>query len=198
MTLEAFPLAWPDGWHRAENNDYRDEARFTVSMARARDELMEEIHKLCGRYGPDPLIVLSTNVALRLDGLPYANQKAPEDPGAAVYFRYKGTQRVFACDMYRRLEHNIRAIGKTIEAMRGIERWGASDMLERAFTGFEALPAPDSWRKILKVSSDADRDTVHNMYMSLRAQNHPDRGGDPEEFDRIMKAYRQAKEEFGV
>jgi len=197
MTVEAFPLHWPEGWERRENNDYRDEARFTVSMARARDELIAEIHRLCRHY-PDPLIVLSTNVSLRLDGLPYASQRAPEDPGAAVYFRYKKAQRVFACDIFRRVEHNIRAIGKTIEAIRGIERWGASDMLERAFTGFEALPAPDDWRKVLQVSPDAPWGTVHNVYMSKRAQCHPDRGGDPDEFDRIMKAYRQAKEEMHV
>lgn len=195
MAVEAFPLAWPEGWERIENNDYREEAQFTVNMARARDDLIAEIIRLCGRY-PDPLMVISTNVSLRLDGLPYANQRAPEDPGAAVYFRYRGTQRVFACDIYRRVEHNLRAIGKTIEAIRGIERWGASDMLERAFTGFEALPAPDSWRKILNVSADADWGTVHNVYMSRRAQCHPDRGGDPDEFDSIMKAYKQAKQEM--
>ena len=197
MTVEAFPLSWPEGWERKENNDYRKVAQFTVSMARARDELIAEIHRLCRRYR-DPLIVLSTNVSLRLDGLPYASQKAPEDPGAAVYFRYMDSQRVFACDIFRRVEHNIRAIGKTIEAIRGIERWGASDMPERAFTGFEALPAPDDWRKVLQVSPDAPWDTVRNVYMSKRAQNHPDRGGDPDEFDRIMKAYRQAEQEWNV
>jgi hypothetical protein len=195
MTVEAYPLAWPEGWERKENNDYRKVAQFTVSMARARDELIAEIHRLCSLYR-DPLIVLSTNVALRLDGLPYASQKAPEDPGAAVYFRYLGSQRVFACDIFTKVEHNIRAIGKTVEAIRGIERWGASDMLERAFTGFEALPAPDSWRKILKVSPDAPWGTIHNMYLSLRSQYHPDRGGDPDEFDHIMKAYQQAKREM--
>ncbi len=35
---------------------------------------------------------------------------------------------------------NIQAIRKTIEAMRGLERWGVSDMLQRTFSGFKALP----------------------------------------------------------
>src|SRR3546814_19053229 len=48
----------------------------------------------------------------------------------------------FACDRWDTVRDNVRAIGKTIEAIRGIERWGASDMMERAFSAFEALPAP--------------------------------------------------------
>ena len=177
MTIEAFPLAWPEGWKRITKNYHRDEAPFTVTMATARDEMLAEINLLVGRY-TDPLIILSTNVALRLDGLPYANQKSPEDPGVAVYFMYRKSQRVFACDKYKKVEHNVRAIGKTIGAMRGIERWGASDMLDRAFQGFEALPAPGDWRSILNVTPNATWGTIRNSYLLLRSQRHPDKGGD--------------------
>lgn len=47
-----------------------------------------------------------------------------------------------ACDLFKEVRLNMHAIGLTIEAMRQIERCGASSMLERAFRGFiAALPA---------------------------------------------------------
>ena len=52
--------------------------------------------------------------------------------------------------------------------MRGIERWGSAEMLDRAFTGFEALPSPDmvtpapnkAWWEILGVTPDATAEQV--------------------------------------
>ena len=61
----------------------------------------------------------------------------------------------FACDKWRDVYDNIYAIGKTIEALRGIERWGTGDMVEQAFTGFVALPSPKSPWEILGVPSRA-------------------------------------------
>jgi hypothetical protein len=77
---------------------------------------------------------------LRLDGIPYANARNPDDPGAAVFFQWRGRPFQVACDSYRRVHENIRAIFKTIEAMRTIERHGATQLLERAVQGFTALP----------------------------------------------------------
>jgi hypothetical protein len=60
---------------------------------------------------------------------------------------YNGVRRadheyVLACDLFREVRLNMHAIGLTVEAMRQIERCGASSMLERAFRGFmAALPA---------------------------------------------------------
>lgn len=49
---------------------------------------------------------------------------------------------VLACDLFYEVRLNMHAIGLTVEAMRQIERCGASSMLERAFRGFmAALPA---------------------------------------------------------
>ena len=179
---------------------YRDEGLFKVTLAKARDELIDEIHRLC-RYSPgDPCIVISSNLTLRNDGLPYANQRAPDDPGVAVYFTYKGKQRVFACDRFRKVEHNIRAIGKTIEALRGIERWASSEMMDRAFTGFDALPPPDEqeggvrlWWQVLGVTPEASRETVQAAYRRLRGQYHPDRGesGSRARFDEVQQAWEQ-------
>ena len=123
---EAFPLYWPEGWKRTA---YRRTSAFKIAaFGKARDLLLAEIKRMGGTS-----IVLSTNISLRNDGLPYAGQRNPDDPGVAVYFLYKKRQMSFACDAYRKVEENAYAIAKTIEALRGIERWGASDMMERAY-----------------------------------------------------------------
>lgn len=187
---EAFPLCWPAGWPRAK---YRESSRFKVGLADARDELLNEL----ARMGAARLI-LSTNIELRRDGLPYANRAEPLDPGIAVYFMWKKKPMTFACDRWDRVRDNIRAIGKTIEALRGIERWGASDMMERAFTAFVALPAPGQtvtlscWR-VLEIEPGSSRAEIDRAYRAKAREAHPDSGGSRERWDALQAAYDQAK-----
>jgi hypothetical protein len=144
-SADAYPLAWPQGWdrtprHRRSSGAWRSNSFYIVRRA-----LENEIARLGGRYA-----VISTNALVRQDGAPYASEigKVHDDPGVAVYFERKEKQMVFACDTYDRIWKNMRAITKTIEAIRGIERWGASDMLERSLSAFQALPPPESWRAV--------------------------------------------------
>lgn len=52
---------------------------------------------------------------------------------------------VLACDLFNEVRLNMHAIALTVEAMRQIDRCGASSMLERAFRGFQpALAAKGS------------------------------------------------------
>ena len=99
--------------------------------------------------------VISTNITTRLDGLPRSDQKAPEDPGVAVYWETKnGDRRVMAIDQYRRVADNLAAIAATLEALRAIERHGGAQILDRAFTGFTSLPSPAAartWREVIGV-----------------------------------------------
>lgn len=179
MAIDAYPLQWPNGWTRAKR---REKGAFKITFARARDELMAEVSRMGGRHP-----VLSSNLALRRDGLPYAQQSRIEDPGIAVYFDYKGKSMCFACDRYSTIEANTRAIQLSIAAIRGLERWGASDMMERAFNGFAALPAPSagSWRDVL------DPADPEGSYRRLRSQHHPDRNGDAVQFQRVQSAWEQ-------
>jgi hypothetical protein len=192
MTIEAYPLCWPAGWKRTDRWN-REQSKFKASFVAARDELMKEIGRLRSDryYGDD--VVLSSNVALRQDGLPLANQRKPEDPGVAVYFQYKGKAMSFACDKYYDVWENMVAIRKTIEAIRGIERWGASEMMERAFTGFTAL-ADEGWWTVLDVDRSAAYETVLESYRACRSKHHPDKGGCAEKFDHVQRAWEQYKE----
>ena len=184
IMAEAYPLQWPAGWTRTSPGR-RERGAFKTTFAKARDELMSEISRMGGR-----LPVLSSNLALRRDGLPYANQTRIDDPGIAVYFEHKGKPMCFACDRYSSIEGNTQAIRLTIAALRGIERWGASDMMERAFTGFAALEAPATgWRSVL------DATDPEGSYRRLRAAAHPDRGGDADQFQRVQRAWDDYQKE---
>lgn len=177
----AYPLAWPAGWPRSKS---RKASKFKVTFAEARDELQREIKLLGGRYP-----VLSTNVELRVDGQPRASARAPDDPAVAVYFERAGKQMVFACDRWDSVKDNIRAIQKTIEAMRGTERWGASDMMERAFAAFIALPpASSDWRSVLGLTGTPSRAEIETAYRTKAKSAHPDAGGSDTEMAKLNAA----------
>ena len=155
----AFPLSWPDGWKRMQSGS-RTHAQFglakmeyqegqwvyagknRISVADAVGRLVAELR----RMGiPNSNVIISTNVPLRLDGMPRFG-KEPADSGAAVYWKKNDKQpmRCMAIDRYTRVADNLAAIAATLEAMRAIERHGGGTILERAFLGFRcaALERP--------------------------------------------------------
>jgi hypothetical protein len=189
--VEAFPLAWPSGYPRTP--DYKRGRNYhfkAFSFAQARDSLMEEIRRL-GAQRP----VLSTNVSLRRDGLPYANQGIMKDPGVAVYFTRKGKSLVIACDRWDKIEANLRSIELTIDAMRGMERWGCSDMLDRAFTGFTALPSPqeEEWWRVFGFTSKPMRDRAEEAYRDQMKRAHPDVGGSTQRAQELNRAIEECR-----
>jgi hypothetical protein len=165
----AYPLSWPEGWPRTK---VRQQSRFDVSFDKARQQLQWEVERMAGRY---PL--LSTNLPLRMDGHPYSERTQVDDPGVALYFERYGRQMVFACDRWTLIRDNVRAIHKTIEALRGIERWGASDMMERALHAFIALPPPLQWWQILGLPRATTAEDVLAKHRDLAMRWHPDREG---------------------
>jgi len=201
MSTEAYPLHWPEGRPRTMKFS-RETARFKTSFARARDEVIHQIELLVGRWQAKQAgIVISTNISLRRDGLPLANQRTPDDPGVAVYFTYKKRQMCFACDRWKLIEDNMQAVAKTIEALRGVARWGTGDMMEAAFTGFTALPTPESqktWWQVLGMNGRPSADALRQAWLRVRSVHHPDRGGDANTFATIKAAYEQGCMELGV
>lgn len=183
---QAHPLQWPAGKPRTVRPD---RSRFDVSFARARDDVLHQI-KLLGGNQP----VISTNIPLRLDGLPRATYREPDDQGVAVYFALNGKQMCFACDRWETIRENMQAIAKTIEALRGIERWGSGDMVQQAFSGFVALPAPPKWWEGLGVNQDATLDEIDQAYRMKARKAHPDAGGSTNAMAQLNLARDRARE----
>jgi hypothetical protein len=194
---EAFPLHWPEGWKRCPSYA-RGHLQGRTGFGVARDRLLRELRLLGAQH-----VVLSSNIPLRRDGLPYADFRRPDDPGVAVYFLYRKRQMCFACDRYYMTEDNVRAIALTIEALRGIERWGASDMIERAFTGFQAIAEKSqrSWREVFGFKPGEVvilPDGLRDRFRQLAHERHPDHGGSNAAMTELNIAYAQAKQELGA
>lgn len=195
-TIDAFPLAWPVGWKRTERGK-RSASSYQVTFGRARDELLRSIRLLGGRD-----VVISSNLPVKRDGMPYANSPEPMDPGIAIYWTQGKQPRVMACDCWAKVRDNLRAIGLAIEGLRAVERSGASQILERAFAGFAALPADAGadgvphWREVLEYGNPpADRERIDRHYRILARTAHPDAGGTTEQMVQLNRAREQALSE---
>lgn len=69
--------------------------------------------------------VISSSIPLLRNGQMQGSGKPVDgDHGVAVYFIWKNDQYVLACDTYQFIWDNLRAIEKSLDAIRGLERWG--------------------------------------------------------------------------
>lgn len=184
---EACPLQWPAGRPRSEENVA---SRFSTGFGSALKLLLAELRRLGARDS-----VISTNLPLTRDGMPRANM-TPGDPGVACYFTLNGKPTCFACDRWKTVAENLYAIAKTIEALRGIQRWGSKDAVGAAFIGFAALPAP-SWRHTLGVINGEGLADVEARYRGLARDAHPDRGGSHDRMAALTEAIGAARKELG-
>jgi hypothetical protein len=192
--VQRYPLCWPDNWPRTP---FRISSRFgdrTVNQAFA--ILGDEIRRLgCDTWK------ISTNIPRTNSGWIKSQFKQPTDPGAAAYFTYNGKPVTLACDKWTRLEDNIYAIARHIEALRGQDRWGVGT-LEQAFRGYMALPgvgqtSGENWWQVLNVPINATQQRIKESFRTLAKLHHPDTGGEREGWERINRAYQQAEALFG-
>lgn len=193
MTAESFPLAWPAGWPRTSMHQ-RGASRFGKNIGYNQiRELQDELRRLGAQN-----VVISSNVPVRNDGLPYSDaaRRRYDDPGVAVYFTLRGKQLSMARDRYWTPWENIRSLVLAIDAMRSIDRHGGSTMMEKAFDGFAALPPPDSCWKILGLNEQSDRvlsrDDVMNTFRQRVREGHDTRA----DMDRLVKARDEALEKI--
>jgi hypothetical protein len=165
-------------------------------MGRARDQLVAELSRLDATN-----VIVSTNVGLRQDGLPYADNRQIADPGIAVYFTWKKRPMVMARDKFRSVAGNIRSLTLAIEAIRQLERHGGSFMMEKAFQGFIAIAPPNwkkPWRQVFGVGSDwhGSIAEVTALYREKARNRHPDAGGSDALMAELNVAFDEAKREL--
>lgn len=207
-----YPLCWPPGRPRTGAGE-RTRSKFhrramvegatytqktAITLAGARRILDQELTRLGAQNA-----ILSTNIELTRYGEPRSDRRPPTDPGAAVYFTYDGRDMAFACDRWNRVEENIRAIAKTIEARPAPFHPFPIARFLGAFTGFLELPAafapPPHWTITLGVERSASNELVQERYRVLAKQHHPDRNdGDDTLSKQVNAAYESFKRERGL
>jgi hypothetical protein len=213
QSIPRFPLEWPLGWKRVrqfervrgtfqqttqelvqtEKGAQRVGRTGRVSLINAVKRLEDQLERLGAKNA-----VLSTNVSLRLDGRPRSGEE-PTDPGAAIYFSYKGKPTVFACDRYERVADNVAAMASHIDALRRIDRYGVGS-LEQALAGYKALPADTAadWRSVFGFPKDSrpTPEQVDVAYKKWAREKHPDVGGSDIEMAHLNRARDFAMQEL--
>lgn len=217
QTAERFPLTWPTGWKRTselarsratfgksqswlgtpKQDGSRDKhsRKAPLSPADAMQRLQGELDRLGATHA-----ILSTNLELRIDGVPRSDRRDPPDVGAAVYFTLKKKPMCLACDKWDRVADNIAALAQHIDALRRIDRYGVGS-LEQAFAGYAALP-PDpghDWRLVFGFKSNelVSPNGVDARYRAKLREAHPDTGGTHEQMVRLNQARDAAMRELG-
>lgn len=191
-TPTAYPLQWPPGWP-ATPAQSRQRSSFKTETPRALNNLKRELQLMGAKD-----VVLSSNYTLGVEN--------PKEPGVCAYFQWCPEPNKFPqqfmpmaipCDRWNRICDNIQAIALTVEAMRGMERWGARHMIKAMFSGFKQLPAGDTeaWWKVLGLPPDATLEQIRSNYTAMVKKHHPDHGGSHDEFVRIQHAYEVATEQ---
>lgn len=215
--MTAYPLTWPSGWKRTlaaarkhakfskKTREYYPSGNYSylrssaVTIAEGTKRVLSELRSM-GLDRDD--ILISTNLELKLDGLPRSNQKEPADPGVAVYWKKRkdAQHKVMAIDLYDTIADNLAALAATLSAMRAIERHGGAVILERAFLGFAALPAPNTWRAVMRLGegSTPTIEFVRGVYRMLSRTRHPDTGGSESEMKELNWAMAEAERELGT
>jgi len=143
---------------------------------------------------------------IRLDGWPKANQ-SPVYNGIAVSFNHPEIGRVeYATDRYFLWTDNLHAIVLTLEALRGVERWGVVASGQQ-YTGFKAITAGNgegkrgaaTWiAKLLTevaetqktfrdVLLEPDGESRRKLIATARKKAHPDTGGSAEMYQLLTE-----------
>ncbi len=203
MEITRSPLCWPDHAARTAPSQRRPALFGDYPLTHAVAEVRAEINRLNGfpwDYD-DPSIIVSSNCVLNQKGSLKSAQAQPADPGVAVYFTLnflangKKFERpvVLTCDKWTKVQANLRAIEKDIQAQRGRARWGCGTV-QQMFQGYLAIPercGSRAWWDVLKCSPEARPRELKQARDSLAQTCHPDKGGSHELWIEIQNAFEQ-------
>lgn len=189
-----YPLEWPSGWKR---QPWPSPSPFSKSrsFAAARDFTGRELRLLkCSS------IEVSSNIALNIHGSAKLGQAQPKDRGVAVYFQLAHKDCVLACDEWDRVECNLYAIGKHVEAMRAQHRYRVGSV-EQSFSGYLRLPGTTTtlpwWAEALGVSATPTQEEADAAFHRQAMQHHPDKGGSDKAMAHINLARDAAQKWLG-
>lgn len=193
-------------------------SQFTASWSATLDLLEREVYALQNRNHPDPVILLDAkHGSLLLDGSRMRANASVRTPAVEVSFDSRQGPMRFRCDRFGHVapgahmrvvwQHNVRAIALTLEALRAVERYGASGHGEQ-YVGYRALPPGggafiagpaepaevDPWQ-VLAGATHCNVGSLKvwhehgTLEAKVRRRTHPDMaGGSREAYDMAMSA----------
>lgn len=184
----------------------RKRSQFDSTWTRTLEQLSREIDHLGGRD-----VVIEVDVRerdIRIDGALRADARATS-PATVVAFETKAHgPMLYRCDRYTDAwskrpgwQDNVRAIALTLEALRAVDRYGATETGQQ-YAGFKALPSGTAMpagqmstaaaENLLWEVSGLGRDnpwSAQARWKKARAKAHPDRnGGDQTAWDQVEQA----------
>lgn len=186
----------------------KEATRFSAKWGNTIELLGREVDALKGRDVVMEIDVRETD--LRLNGELRANAR-PTSPAVAIAFESRHGPLFYRCDRFYtnwsdqgpEWQHNVRAIALTLEALRAVDRYGATQTGQQ-YQGFKALPAgrampaahmtTDHARGlILALAGEAtwppDPEDVRLFVKRARRAAHPDHNdGDHTEWDELEQA----------
>lgn len=148
---------------------------------------------------------------LRQDGMPRAAAKEPTFPGVRISFDSRHGRLVYGTDAYELWQHNVRAIALSLEALRAVDRYGATRSAQQ-YAGWKAIDAgPTSASASQMTREEAARfiaaavdpvgagrpevvagilsgQTLKESYRLAARKLHPDAGGSPNGFQQLQQA----------
>lgn len=206
MRYEFRPL---QHWDRPVTPARASSGRFRAEWKSTQELLGKEVEQLGGR-----LVVLqidATEADLRLDGMLRSNAKV-RFPGVRISFESIYGSLTYATDAYDRVynqdppgwQANIRAIALALQALRAVDRYGVTSSGEQ-YRGWSAISAHSTETTMTReqaadllagdpavpaTAADLikDRNLVSTVFRRLARRHHPDYGGDPELFRRLIAA----------
>jgi hypothetical protein len=189
MIDRQYKLTWPADEPRTPPGDKRGRSPFSMDFIKALRAMDDELVRFKALD-----VLLTHNDNRRGTRL--------QDPAAALYFKLGGRDISICCDIYFDVQDNIRAIGKIVEAMRTIERYGGQHLSQKSFTGFVALPPPpDIWKTlgISKGVGDALSDKLKREFvMEAFREKAKVVHGAGQDMAALVAARDQALEQLGV
>lgn len=152
---------------------------------------------------------------LRNDGWPRGGDVRPSHPGVILYCTTPDGPLRFACGTFLSHHQNLHAIALTLEALRAVDRYGATQAHEQ-YKGFAALPpaataaATKGWTLEDAAVWLASRtpwalngaellgnyESYRRAYREAAAQLHPDRAGSADGFHALQVVAELMEEHF--
>jgi len=90
-------------------------------------------------------------------------------------------------------ENELRSYYLDLSILEQATSESVSELQQHFFKRYEAWLASDQAYKVLDIANTSSWQQIQEQYRRLAHKNHPDRGGDGDQFNRIKEAYDQLK-----